>query len=102
MANKNLTITEALMSLNDGGAMEELATELKSCVAAVTTTGKKGKVTLTLEVIPNGQQAVTVTDKIAVTLPKPDAVATMFYVTDDAGLSRRDPRQPELKMDGSK
>lgn len=96
---KNLTITETLMSLNDGGAMEELATELKSCVNAVTVTGKKGKVQLTMEVLPNGQSAVMVTDKIVTTLPKADPVATSFFVTDDAGLSRRDPRQPELKME---
>lgn len=81
--------------------MEDLATELKSCVAAVTATGKKGKVALTLEVLPNGMSGIIVTDKVVVTLPKPDPVATAFFVTEDAGLSRRDPRQPELKMEGS-
>lgn len=97
MNNKTLTISEVLMSLNDGGAMEDLASELRSCVAAVTGTGKNGKVQLTINVKPNGRDAVTVTDEIKVTLPKADPTATMFYVTEEAGLSRRDPRQPSLE-----
>lgn len=96
--SKSLTITEVLMSLRDGGSVEELASELRSCAAAVTTTGKAGKVVLTIDMKPNGKDAVTITDKVDVKLPKADAAATMFYVTDDAGLSRRDPRQPS--MDG--
>lgn len=93
---QNLSIVEALMALNDGGAIEELATEVRSCVAAVTATGKKGSVTLTLNIAPNGKDAVKIIDKVAVKLPKADGVETMFYVTDEAGLSRRDPRQPSL------
>lgn len=97
MKSKSLTITEVLMNMRDGGAIEELATELRGLSAAVTTTGKAGKVVLTIDMKPNGKDAVTVTDKIDVKLPKPDPQATMFYVTDDAGLTRRDPRQPSLE-----
>lgn len=96
MASKSLTISEVLMNLNDGGAMEELASELRSCVAAVTATGKAGKVQLNISVKANGRDAVTVTDEVKVTLPKPEPTATMFYVTEEAGLTRRDPRQPSL------
>lgn len=96
--SKSLTITEVLMGLRDGGAVEELATELRSLAAAVTATGKAGKVVLTIDMKSNGKDAVTITDKVAVTLPKPDPMATMFYVTDDAGLTRRDPRQPAMDM----
>lgn len=84
------------MSLRDGGAVEELASELRSLSAAVCATGKAGKVLLTIDMKPNGKDAVTVTDKVDVKLPKPDRSSTMFYVTDDAGLSRRDPRQPSM------
>lgn len=96
MQNKSLTLAEVLMSLDDGGPMEAMAAELRSCVAAVTGTGKSGAVQLTLKVKANGASAVTITDDIKVTLPKADPAATMFYVTEDAGLSRRDPRQPSL------
>lgn len=95
---KSLTITEVLMNLRDGGSVEELATQVRNCAAAVTETGKSGKVVLTIDMKPNGKDAITIVDKVDVKLPKADAAATMFYVTDDAGLSRRDPRQPS--MDG--
>lgn len=94
--SKSLTITEVLMNLREGGSVEELASEIRNAVSATRDTGKKSKVVLTIEIAANGRDAVTITDTVKATLPKPDAVSTMFYATDDNGLSRRDPRQPEL------
>lgn len=86
------------MNLNEGGTMEELAAELRQCVAAVQSTGKKGQLKLTIGITPNGPTAVSTTEKIEVKAPKADPVATLFYVTPESGLSRRDPRQPQLDV----
>ncbi len=86
------------MGLNEGGTMEDLATELRKCVAAVQSTGKKGKVQLSITIEPNGPTAISTKEEIKATHPKSDAVATLFYVTPESGLTRRDPRQPSLEM----
>lgn len=100
-SNQSLSITEVLMNLNEGGTMEELATELRLAVSAVQGTGKKAQVKLTIDIAPNGPTAVSTTEKIDTKMPKADPVATLFYVTPEAGLSRRDPRQPQLDMVGN-
>lgn len=94
--SKSLTITEVLMNLREGGSVEELAHEIRNAVRATRETGKKSSVTLKIDIAPNGREAVTITDTVVAKLPKPDAVSTMFYATEDDGLSRRDPRQPEI------
>lgn len=96
--SKSMSITEVLMGLNEGGTMEDLATELRCCVAAVQSTGKKGKVQLNITIEPNGPTAISTKEEIKATIPKADAVATLFYVTPEAGLTRRDPRQPSLEI----
>lgn len=90
---KKLSMTEFLMKVREGGAVEELRQAVEDCTRAVNVTGKPGKVTLTMEIKPNGNTAVFVKDTIAAKLPEPNKEDTLFYVTDDGGLSRRNPSQ---------
>lgn len=94
--SRNMTITQILATFNEGGTLEDLGTELRLAVAACQSTGKKAQVKLVIDITKNGGAAVNTVEKISSTIPKPDPAATTFYVTEDAGLSLRDPRQPQL------
>lgn len=94
---KPLTLTDILMSMREGGAVEEIQAALKQVTNAVICTGKKGKAVLEIHVSPNGKTGVMVKDSIKVTIPEADKEDTLYYVTEDGGFSRRDPRQPSFE-----
>lgn len=90
---KKLSIAEFLMSVREGGAIEELRATLEEATQAVLCTGKAGKVSLNISIKPNGTSKVFIKDDVKATIPKADSEETLYFVTDDGGLSRRDPRQ---------
>ena len=79
--------------MNDGGTVEELQSTIKDVVAAVQNAGGTGTVTLKLSFRKNGDNAVFVTDTVASTKPKVKSPDSLFFVTDDHGLSRKNPDQ---------
>lgn len=93
---KKLSMTEVLMKVREGGTLEDLRHAVEEVTRAVNLTGKPGKVTLNLEVKPNGNTAVFIKDSIKTTIPEPNKEDTLFYVTDDGGLSRRNPHQMRM------
>ncbi len=92
---------ETLEAMRDGGVLTELESNLSDAIASVKATGKPAKVSMILTVKPmKGAEAnmLFLADDIRVTLPKLDRTATFFYATEQNGLTRRDPRQPELEF----
>lgn len=87
-----------LVALNKGKTHTDLTEQLRELIKAVTTTKKKGKLTLTLEVKPQHgvEGAVLVTAGVSTTKPKFDQPASIFFATDDGGLVRDDPSQQPL------
>ncbi|HMR51217.1 MAG TPA: hypothetical protein PKA33_01565 [Amaricoccus sp.] len=83
-----------LMALgrHDGGLVIETADQqLREVVAAVLRTGKKGSVSVTLEVAPNGESGLEVSCKVTAKAPAV-SFGRSFYYTDRAGdLSRKPP-----------
>lgn len=94
--SKTLSVTEMLISFRDGGALEELASDLRALVCAVDNTGKAGKLVLQFDVKKNGSGMVAIKDTIKSTLPLPDKGDELFYITEAGGLSRKNPAQMEL------
>lgn len=87
--------------LNRGRTATEAATALQELVSAVTDTGRKGTMTITITVAPTGAGgAVQLSDDIKVKRPSFDRAASLFYVTDDGNLSRSDPNQIPLPLAG--
>lgn len=88
-----------LPQLDKGRVMGRLSEELTKVLAAVEQTGRAGSVTLTMELKPvpdtDGKQ-VTVSGKVKATAPRPDLRATLFFVTEDQQLTRRNPEQREF------
>jgi hypothetical protein len=81
-----------------GRTQNELTDALHNLIEACKDTGKKGSVTLTVSVKPEGGRMVMISDKIDTKLPKPDRDSALFYVTDDNELSKDDPDQRRLPL----
>lgn len=87
-----------IQKLGSGTLVDRVYGALLGVSNEVIATGRKGTVTITLDVIhPQGADplVVVVEETIKRTLPKSDAQGAMFYTVGDE-LHSRDPRQPEL------
>jgi hypothetical protein len=80
------------------GLHNEAGEKLAEVVAAVIEHGKKGSLTLTINVEPQKGDGnlVIVTDEVKAKVPKAPSPASAFFSDDHGNLSRRDPRQPEI------
>jgi len=81
--------------LSGGRTNEALTEKLAELAERVRATGRRGSLTFTIAMKPNGDNAVTIVDEIKTKLPEFARPTTAFFVTDGA-LSRKDPRQREL------
>lgn len=93
MAEKLL---ETLMEIRQGDLLEELGEKLGELVGAVRATGKMGEIKLSLKVKPAAKGVLALIDDLKVKLPEVAREATIFYPTEDNGLSRFDPEQMKL------
>lgn len=83
------------------GALDAVATEkLRELVAAIMATGKKGTLTLKLEVSKdnNTDTVVRVCGAISTKVPEFDRANTYLFGTHDGGLLRNDPEQGRLPL----
>jgi hypothetical protein len=90
--------TQTLVELRGGELVEEATNELNSLVSMVRETGKAGKITVTIEVKPFSKvaDALEVTGKVTVALPREKEIAEVFFPTVENNLSRHSERQTEL------
>jgi len=89
---------EALSVLNRGLTIPQLDAHLAEVVEAARSTGKIGKLTLEIEVKPDGPdgEMVHVSDKITAKIPQPDRRVAIFYTSVGGRLQREDPRQTKM------
>lgn len=78
----------------------ELSDALADVVAGVMKHGKTGKLTITLTVKPEGDEAVTIADTYAARVPTPPAKASIFFADEDGHLSRQRLNQMEIPLRG--
>lgn len=93
------TFLQTIGEIRKGAAATELAEALADLVRSVRETGRPGELTLKVKLKPASKGDVStllVEDAVTVKRPSPERGATIFYSTQDNGLSRNDPRQPEL------
>lgn len=92
---------DTLQQIRAGGLLDEIGDELANLTRHVRETGRGGKLTITLTVSPvkKGQgEIVTIADEVRAKLPKIERPSTVLFTNDDGGLSRKDPRQPDLPL----
>jgi hypothetical protein len=96
-----MNITDTLTALRRGQFIDELTGELGQLVDAVRSTGRKGTLTIQIDVAlasKGDDTTLNVTDTIKLKLPQAGGGQTIMYATADGALTRRDPRQ--LDIDG--
>jgi hypothetical protein len=93
-------IAHVIAQVNHGALADEAAALLADLVQQVSHVGRKGTLTLTLEVKPftGNSDTVQLSGKVSVTPPSRDPHAGIFFFTDDGALSRNDPRQPSSTL----
>lgn len=93
-----LDIAEVLEDLNDRTALAELQAELVQVCMAVLKTGKRGKVTLVLDVEKSKDfDLVHVTATIKGAPPKGDAMPRSYWIGDHGEITRK-PAQKEIQF----
>lgn len=91
----------ALQQAQNGAIIDDLSFKMREVIEAVRRTGKKGVVTLKLE-ITKLESAKERSDQVRldgeVTYKKPGTKAgsALFYINDQNGLQRQDPEGPGL------
>jgi hypothetical protein len=92
--------TQTLQFLERGMLNEELSEELAGIVKAVRETGRKGTLTLNIDVamMKGHEDAVQVSAKINAKAPKADRAQTVMFSTYDGDLLRDDPVQHNLEL----
>jgi hypothetical protein len=92
------TFVAAISGIDHGAVAGKADVLLMELVNAVREMGRKGSVTVVLEVRPYKGNSLNVEVAASVTakLPQPEAPAGLFFVTEDGALTRDDPRYDRL------
>lgn len=93
--------TATLASCHRGETLNRASDQLRKLVAACEHTEKKGTLTLKVQVIPRGAGQAEVSVSIKSNAPEPTLGAALFFIDDEANLTRHDPNQQELPFEKS-
>jgi hypothetical protein len=98
------TFVNIITALDRGGVISDLDDLMREATRSAQTAGAKSKVTLELTIAPNGTGVgdtplFKVEAKTKVSAPQAPRQPSNFFVDDDGNLSRRNPRQEELKFE---
>lgn len=93
-------IAAVLQQMHGGKTHAELSDALAVLVGAVTDTGRKGKLVLTLVVEPDDSDVpgVKITPQTATTLPKIPVRPAKFFLDADGALTRDYPGQQSIPL----
>ena len=103
MSDGNSHFLAAFGRIDNGHAVEVADTQLRDVISAVNRTGKKGTVSVTLEVKPNGETGFEVGVKVAAKAPQLEFGRIFFFMGADGDLTRQAPdyvQQTLLKQEG--
>lgn len=92
------TFPQVLGDLPGGRTVDELSEALAQLVLAVAATGKKGSITLKLDVAPNADDMVSIDDTITLKLPQRARGRAIFFHDAEGSLLKENPRQGKLAL----
>jgi len=95
-------ITNVLGEIRGGVFANEVSQQLSDLVERIQESGKKGKISITLELIPSGSQNRIITVKPACVLKmpaKPEVEEPTVFFAQRGDLLRQDPNQGKLELD---
>jgi lysophospholipid acyltransferase (LPLAT)-like uncharacterized protein len=94
-------LTEVMLRHAKGSVDADAGAALREVVAAVSDTGKKGSVTVTLDVVPvpKSDGLVHLSMKLTSKVPEHDPATSVWFTDITGNLSRQHPAQPALFPD---
>jgi hypothetical protein len=76
--------------------MERATDELVEVVAGVQETGKKGSITLKLDIAQNGENSIVMVASVKSTVPDPAFPRRLAFVTANGDIVADNPNQPDM------
>lgn len=89
---------DTLRDVETGGLLDELTDAQHSLIDMVRLTNKPGELNIKLIYKPEGAGQMTIKADIKAKEPKLARGTSLFFLTPEGNLSRRDPRQQELSL----
>jgi hypothetical protein len=91
---------DVLADLGRGQVADEVSVALADLVTGVTATGKKGTLTLKIDVEPfkGGGNMIRLAARVDTRAPQGEPLAAVFYADDAGSLHRNDPNQEMLPL----
>jgi hypothetical protein len=89
---------DTLRDVETGGLLDELTDTQHSLVDAIRATGKAGELVIKLTYKPEGAGQMTIKADVKSKEPVLARGTSLFFLTPEGNLSRRDPRQQELSL----
>lgn len=91
-------LLETLHHLEGGCFLDTASEKLAEIVKAVDTTGKPGKLTLTIDVRKAMSTALALKGKVSAKLPPETPLEALLFPTPEGNLLTEDPRQGKLPL----
>ncbi|GGF43982.1 hypothetical protein SAMN05216376_105218 [Mameliella alba] len=93
MARDELNFLELLQTFRRGELLREMDTRLAEVLEAIQETGNSGEITLKLPLKVNKAGQIECVPQVTAKKPRRELGAGIYFLSDDARLSRRDPNQ---------
>lgn len=93
-----MNIVEILSRHHKGNLIKDAQTRLESVVRACRTTGKKGSVTIKIDVAPDDNSVIELEMGVSAKCPEPNKKVSRYWDSEDGRLHDKDPDQDELPL----
>ena len=94
--SKSRPFIDTLREIEAGGLLDELSETQHSLIDAIRLTGKGGELTIKLAYKPDGNGQMTIKADVKAKEPALSRGTSLFFLTPEGNLTRRDPRQQDL------
>ncbi|QLG93305.1 hypothetical protein HZF02_15625 [Pseudomonas yamanorum] len=89
---------DTLRDIEAGGLLDELSETQHSLIDAIRLTGKGGELTIRFIYKPDGNGQMTIKADVKSKEPALSRGTSLFFLTPEGNLTRRDPRQQDLAL----
>ena len=96
--SKSRPFIDTLRDIEAGGLLDELSETQHSLIDAIRLTGKGGELTIKLAYKPDGNGQMTIKADVKAKEPALSRGTSLFFLTPEGNLTRRDPRQQDLQL----
>ena len=96
--SKSRPFIDTLRDIEAGGLLNELSETQHSLIDAIRLTGKGGELTIKLAYKPDGSGQMTIKADVKAKEPALSRGTSLFFLTPEGNLTRRDPRQQDLPL----